>query len=91
MEEEKNCKNCGNYLPHFVKRGTHLAEVNGHCVSDKLNKKYARDSWKLRENCAAWIPQKNKKAERRKTIKETLRNMEKSLEDIKIILQSDED
>ncbi|MBD5637006.1 MAG: hypothetical protein HDP28_04205 [Clostridia bacterium] len=91
MEDEKNCKNCEYYVPHYVKRKTCFREIEGHCINEQLNKRYPRDMWKLRQPCDYWKPQKNKKEERKKTIKEVLRDMEKSLEDIKLILQSDEE
>lgn len=88
--EEKNCKNCGNYIPHYVKSSNmRLAEIEGHCVY-YLHKRGSLSS-KLRANCEHWTPQENKKEKRRKSAIEILRDMEKTLSDISLILKSDED
>ena len=89
MEGEKNCKNCGYYLPHYIKSRVKLIEVDGHCMN--IVHKRQREAVKLCEPCRYWKPQEDKKEERRKIIKVVLRDMEKSLEDIKLILQSDEE
>ncbi len=92
MEEKKDCKNCGYYVQHYVKQNQYLFMVEcGHCVNRALFKKFPKEFGKIRENCIYWEPQNTKKEKRRKNIQETLRDMEKSLEDIKIILQSDEE
>lgn len=91
MEEEKNCKNCGYYIQHYVKCDAYILSIEcGHCAK-KLVTIPSGEGVKLKKPCDYWTPQENKKEKRRKMIKAVLRDMEKSLEDIKIILQSDED
>ncbi len=85
--EEKNCKNCRYFLQHYVKHKRYILKVEcGHCL-----KRYRLKCGECRKNCESWEPIAIQKEERRKSIKALLRDMEKSLEDIKLILQSDED
>ena len=92
MKEEKICNNCRYYLAHYIKGQRGLRELcEGHCINDELYRKRNRSRYKLYDNCEYWEPIAIQKAERRKSIKQILRDMEKSLEDIKMILQSDEE
>ncbi len=89
--EEKSCENCKYYVQHYIKHKRFLLKVNcGHCTNDKLKNKFARENAKLRKNCEYW-EKGDQKEERRKIIKEVLRDIDQSLEEIKIILQSDEE
>ena len=85
--EDKNCRNCRYFLQHYVKHKRYILKVE--CGSCK--KRHRLKCGELRKNCDKWEPIEIQKEERRKSIKETLQNMEKSLEDIKLILQSDEE
>ena len=89
--EEKSCKNCKYYVPHYVKHSTFFLEVDGHCRNQKLRRCNSKVSWALRENCKHWEQKEEKKEERRKAITETLQSMEKSLREIKAILQSEKE
>ena len=91
MEEEKTCKNCRNYAVHYVKVDNYLLQLStGHCANVKLFPRI-KDRNKIVSNCQFWESIEIQKAERKKTIKQVLRDMEKSLRDIEAILQSDED
>ena len=94
-QKEKNCRNCRYYIAHFIISHTRYYPITGHCVNDELiqirMKKRERDRYRLQENCGFWEPIEIKKAERREEIKETLRHMEKSLSEIAMILQYDEE
>lgn len=92
MEEEKDCSHCGHFVKHYVKVNQFLVEANcGHCIMGVSLKSFRKRNGKPHESCDNWTPQANKKEERRKNIKEVLRDMEKSLSDIRTILKSDED
>ena len=85
--EEKTCRNCRYFSQHYVKHKIYILKVEcGNCL-----KKYRLKCGELRKNCNDWEPIEIQKVERRKTIKVVLQDMEKSLEDIRIILQSDEE
>ena len=88
MEENKNCKTCQYYVPHYIKYKRFLIEIGGHCKNIKKRKK--KEDRGLRRVCADWAPSLNKKEERRKSIEEALQEMEKTLEDIRMILLSDQ-
>ena len=91
MEEQRNCKNCRYYTFHYVKVHNYLMQLSeGHCTNDRVFP-YRKDKSKVVESCEFWEPMELQKEERKKMIKEVLENMEKSLRDIKAILQSDED
>lgn len=86
---EKSCKNCRYYAVHYVKSNQNLLKLSeGHCVNNSLFPAI-KNRKKIYTDCKFWEPVEIKIAERKKHIKEVLRNMEKSLEDIRAILQSD--
>ena len=88
---EKNCKNCKYYKFHYVKDKQHLLQLaEGHCTNLQLFSRI-RDKRKIFSNCQFWEPMELQKEERKKVIKEVLRDMEKSLRTIEAILKSDED
>lgn len=91
MEEEKTCKSCEYYIPHFVRKRACFLEIGGHCTNTACGKRVPQYDWKIRENCGEWKPKKIKKEDRRKTIDEVQRSMEKSLREIKAILKSDQE
>ena len=82
-----DCKTCQYYVPYYVKHVRHLLELDGHCTH--VEKRRGKDAWNLREKCALWTPSADKKEERKKCIEEMLRDMAKTLEDIRLILESD--
>lgn len=91
MEKEKTCKNCRHYVFHYVKVDNYLMQLSeGHCANVTLFPRIKNRN-KIVSNCPLWEPIETQKAERKKTIKQVLRDMEKSLRNIETILHSDED
>ena len=88
-EENKNCYNCRYYLRHYAKSKTRLAPLyEGHCIHDsRISKPKGRKQ--IISDCAFWETVKIQKEERKKSICAVLRDMEETLEVIKMILQSD--
>ena len=80
--EEKTCKNCKYFVQHYIKHKRYLLKVEcGHC---KNGHKYGKA-------CGKWELIEPQKEERRKSIKALLEDINKSLEEIRMILQSDEE
>ena len=94
-QKEKVCKNCRYYLAHYIIRGVRYLAAGGQCMNEDLMKmhipKREREGYRFKGNCALWEPIAIQKAERRENIKETLKAMQKSLSEIAMILQNDEE
>lgn len=91
MEKEKNCKNCKYFVQYYIKHKRYLIKAEcGHCINARFLNKRPKEYKELREQCYYWESQIIKQEERKESIRQTLREMEKSLEDITLILLSDE-
>ncbi|MDR1094086.1 MAG: hypothetical protein LBL66_08065 [Clostridiales bacterium] len=85
MNEEQTCQNCRYYSRHYSKQGTGYAPVQcGHCLH--RNNKSMKPVF-----CKHWETAAVKKAEREKSIRETLKYMSKRLHDIALILKDDKE
>ena len=86
---EKTCDTCKYYREHFVKKGTRLYPVGGHCVNFNLTA-HKRKAYNPNNDCKFWEKGANQKEGRRQAIKNVLRKMQKTLEQIAIILKDDD-
>ena len=86
---EKTCDSCKYYREHFVKKDTRLYPVGGHCINSNLTA-HKRMAYNPNKDCNYWEKAANQKEERRQAIKVVLIKMQKTLEQIAIILK-DED
>lgn len=84
---EHSCKNCKYYVPHYIKRGSQLREVIGHCTKKTYPKRY-RGAYILHNTCEEW-KEKEPQIDCKREIIKTLENMEKHLADIALLLQDD--
>ena len=86
MTDNKNCKNCKNYVEHYIIiTSVQLSPVGGHCM-----KKYRRKTpLEITDVCEHWESNEDISAKTQKTLTDYLRNVEKRLKDIQIILSLD--
>lgn len=89
MENENKCKSCFYYIENYIKRTFGLQPIGGHCVNPELNRRYTKRKYELHENCIYWKSNEDKKTERKESIEQTIRKIEKNLSDIVFILKSD--
>lgn len=82
MEEEKTCKNCNYYVPHYIMVQENFNPIIGHCVHEKFYRKTQK--FKLQTNCSAW--REREKQNNKARIKASIERMERHLRDIKNIL-----
>ncbi|MDE7159032.1 MAG: hypothetical protein K2N74_05600 [Clostridiales bacterium] len=90
--EKKTCDNCKYYTQRYIKKLTCFLNVGGHCTNPELRDALAKKKlpWRGDGECDRWESVEIVKAERRKEISETLRDMEKHLKEIALILKDDE-
>ena len=86
---EKTCDSCKYYREHFVKKDTRLYPVGGHCINSNLTA-HKRTAYNPNKDCNYWEKAANQKEERRQAIKVVLIKMQKTLEQIAIILKDDD-
>lgn len=84
--EEKVCKNCKYYLPHYIKKKASLLQIGGQCMYSNVKGKRGR-KMEMHADCKKWESTEQKEAENRKVIQEVLRDMEKHLAEIALILK----
>ena len=89
--EKKTCDNCRYYVYRYIKKNACFLRVNGCCTHSELKDTLAKKkySWRGDGECDRWESVEIVKAERKKTILETLRDMEKHLSEIAFILKDD--
>ena len=84
-EEAKSCRNCRYYLKHYIKKNTKYQPIQfGHCANQNNPKRT-----KSVEVCELWENNEIKMEERRKAIDEVLRDIEKHLSEMAMILNED--
>lgn len=89
--EYEQCESCRYFLQHYIKRGTSFHDTRcGHCINRQLNSNKLKRKYDLQKNCEYWESNEEVKKERRELIKDTLRNMEKYLSEMLLILKEDE-
>ena len=91
--DEKTCYNCALFFPHYAKHKRKITRTScGHCRYDRLGIERNIRAEKARK-CAHWQQrsEEEEKKNREQTIKETLREIQRSLNDIALILKDDED
>lgn len=89
-EQEKTCKYCRFYIPHYVIHNLRFMEIEGHCANSVLIKMRKQNKFRLQNNCEYWEVNREQKLKRRENIKATLRSMKRSLDEIKAILENDD-
>ena len=67
-----------------------MLPIGGHCINRKLNGRYAKNKFSFMKTCSYWERAESLKELRRKCIKEKLIRMQKSLEEIELILKDEE-
>lgn len=86
----EKCETCKYFLQHYIKLNTVFHSTRcGHCINSQLNGSRVRNKYVLHANCEFWEPNEEKKVDRREHIKEVLKNIEKHLNEIAIILKDD--
>lgn len=85
---DKTCITCKYYREHFIKKGSGLYPVGGHCANFTLTA-HRRKNYNPNNDCKFWESEANKQEERRQKIEITLTKMQKNLEDIALILKDD--
>ena len=88
-EQQKTCKSCKHYVAHYVIDNLRFMEIEGHCGNYTLTKLRKQNKFRLQENCEYWEENTLNKTKRRESIKATLRSMKRSLDQIKSILEND--
>lgn len=90
MEQEKKCQNCKHYVAHYVIDNTRLLSIDGHCINHELNEKQIRNRYRLHENCEHWESDVSRKIEQKENIKTALREINKHLKQMEMILKANE-
>lgn len=91
QQEEKTCENCRYFSHHYAKDNTSYYTVFcGHCLNRELNKKGENEKRPYIAGCEFWEPIEIRKEERKESIKSTLKDMKKKLDEIAMILKDDE-
>lgn len=85
---DKPCNTCKFYREHYIKKGSKLYPVGGHCVNFILTA-HKRKSYNSNDDCKFWESGTDQKEERRDNVKTTLTKMQKNLEEIILILKDD--
>ena len=89
-KEYEQCESCRYFLQHYIKKNTSFQRTRcGHCVNRQLNGSRVRKKYELHKNCEYWESNERQKEERREHIKEVLKDIEKHLNEIAIILKND--
>ena len=87
---ENKCKKCRYYIVHYIKEGSSLMPIDGHCINRKLRELHPRKPFRLWENCEYWEPMEIQIGERRNRIEQVLKGIEDRLHQIVMILESDQ-
>ncbi len=85
---DKSCYTCKYYREHYLKKGSRLYPIGGHCVNFTLTA-HKRKTYNPNNDCKFWESGDHQKEERRDKIENTLTKMQKSLEEIALILKDD--
>lgn len=91
-ENEKLCENCYYYYQHYFKsrRGILKQYVgDGHCSNINIKKSESKKNFKNHLACEFWKPREAQIAERRESVCKIIYRMQKTLEDIALILKED--
>jgi len=91
MENEKTCQNCKYFIAHYVLiKNKHLGKINcGHCACKRHSHEIMIKKLSSRTPCKNFEPAQEQTEENQSNIIEVLKKMQKSLNEIALILNKD--